>query len=394
MSLRVLLVDDSLADQRALRRALEKDTGTQWEVEQYTTAEEALVRVGQPPLPDALVLDFHLPDIDGVSLLREMRERCGERMPAVVVFTGSGNERVAVEAMKAGAHDYLLKEGFSADRLRHSLRNAVDTVHMSRELEARRQQAERAERAAREALAVRDEFFAIATHDLKGPLQSILLSTQLLRRQLPKEAQTAGVEARLEQILRGTQRMSELIEHFLAVSKGGERPLVRQRVDLLVLVRGKVREFGPLGSTHPVALHVSGEDFVGEWEAGSLERVLDNLLGNAVKYSPRGGAIDVWLEEESPGPAGWVRLRVRDQGIGIPAEDLPHIFERFHRGRNVAPAISGSGVGLASAHRLVQLHGGTLGVESQEGQGSTFTLRLPRHVLVASEPVGPHARSS
>ena len=85
-------------------------------------------------------------------------------MPAVIVFTGSGNERVAVEAMKAGAQDYLLKDGFSADRLRHSLRTAVDTVLMSRELESRRRQTERAERAAREALTVRDEFFAIATH--------------------------------------------------------------------------------------------------------------------------------------------------------------------------------------------------------------------------------------
>ena len=248
MSLRVLLVDDSLSDQRALRRALEKDTGTQWEVEQYGSAEEALARLSQPPRPDALVLDFHLPGIDGVTLMRQMRELCGDQMPAVVIFTGSGSERVAVDAMRSGAHDYLIKDNFSPDRLRHSLRNAVDSLLMSRELEARRQQSERAERAAREALSVRDEFFAIATHDLKGPLQSILLSTQLLRRQLSQEALTPGVEARLEQILRGTQRMSELIDHFLTVSKGGERPLRRESVDLLAMVRNKVRELAPLAA--------------------------------------------------------------------------------------------------------------------------------------------------
>ncbi|HZI08086.1 MAG TPA: hybrid sensor histidine kinase/response regulator [Archangium sp.] len=387
MSLRVLLVDDSLADQRALRRSLEKDTETQWEVEVASSAEEALERLRNPPVPDALVLDFHLPGMDGVTLLREVRERCKERMPAVVVYTGSGSEAVAVEAMKSGAHDYLLKESFSPDRLRHSLRNAVETVHMTYELEDRRRQAERAERAAREALAVRDEFFAIATHDLKGPLQSILLSTQLLCRQLPAEAQTAGVKTRLEQILRGAQRMGDLIDHFLEVTRGGEKPLKREPMDLFALVRAKVRELGPLMATHPVHLHVEGTDFLGNWDEASLERVLDNLLGNAVKYSPRGGSIDVWLSEESPGPEGWVRLRVQDQGMGIPAEDLPHIFERFRRGRNVAPVISGSGVGLASAHRLVELHGGTLTVESEEGKGSTFTVRLPRGLGVHDSQV-------
>ncbi|QRK12634.1 hybrid sensor histidine kinase/response regulator [Archangium violaceum] len=382
MSLRVLLVDDSLADLRALRRALEKDPEARWEVEQVSSAEEALERLRNPPLPDALVLDFHLPGMDGVTLLRTLREQCGERMPAVVVFTGSGSERVAVEAMKSGAHDYLLKDSFSPERLRHSLRNAVDAVRMARELEEGRRQTERAERAAREALAVRDEFFAIATHDLKGPLQSMLLSTRLLRRHLPAEARTPEVESRLEQILRGARRMGELIDHFLEVTRGGERPLRREPMDLFALVRAKVRELGPLGSTHPVHMHIDGANFLGRWDVASLERVLDNLLGNAVKYSPRGGSIDVWLSEESPGPEGWIRLCVQDQGMGIPAADLPHIFERFRRGRNVAPVISGSGVGLASAHRLVALNGGTLTVESEEGRGSTFIVRLPRGVGV------------
>ncbi|QRN95993.1 response regulator [Archangium violaceum] len=382
MSLRVLLVDDSLADQTLLRRSLEKDTESQWEVELVSSSESALTRLRQAPPVDALVVDYHLPGMDGVSLLRTLREEYGQRAPAAVFFTGSGSERVAVEAMKSGAHDYILKEGFTPERLRHSLRNAVESVRMVRELEERRHQTERAERAAREALAVRDEFFAIATHDLKGPLQSILLSTQLLRRQLPAEVRKGGVEARFEQILRGTQRMGELIDHFLEVTRGQERPLKREPVDLLGLVRTKMNELGPLAATHPVHLHVEGAGFQGEWDAASLERVLDNLLSNAVKYSPRGGPIDVELSEESPGPEGWVRLSVRDRGMGIPAADQPHIFERFRRGRNVAPAISGSGVGLASAHRLVAMHGGTLSVESQEGQGSVFIMRLPRGVGV------------
>jgi signal transduction histidine kinase len=378
MSVRVLVVEDSQADRLSLERALTRDPDTPWEVEVAGTAEEALQRLEAGRLPEALVLDVNLPGLDGVSLLQTVRRRYAGRSPAVVFLSGSGSERVAVEAMKAGAQDYLVKDGFSPERLRHSLRNAVEAVRLARELEERRLQAERAERLAREALAVRDEFFAMATHDLKGPLMSISLGLQSLRMHLPPEARTPKVEERLELVLKSTERMSELIHHFLELSKGRERPLAPERVDLLALVRAKVRELSHLAGTHPVQLRVEGLDFTGQWDGASLERVLENLLGNAVKYSPRGGPITLTLSEDASGPQGWVRLRVEDRGIGIPAADLPHIFERFRRGKNVDPGMSGSGVGLASVKRMVDLHGGTFGVESQEGQGSAFTVRLPR----------------
>jgi signal transduction histidine kinase len=378
MSVRVLVVEDSLADQRALERALARDPDTPWEVQVVGTAEEALQRLEAGCLPDALVLDVNLPGLDGVSLLQTVRRRCAGRPPAVVFLTGSGSERVAVEAMKSGAQDYLIKDIFSPERLRHSLRNAVEAVRLARELEERRLQTERAERAAREALAVRDEFFAMATHDLKGPLMTISLGIESLSRILPPEAHNPKVEERVELVLGAVERMRGLIEHFLALAKGQERPPERERVDLLVLARTKVRELSHLAGSHPVQLRVEGLDFNGQWDGAGLERVLENLLGNAVKYSPRGGPITVTLSEEDAGPQGWVRLRVEDRGIGIPAADLPRIFERFHRGQNVTPDMSGSGVGLASVKRMVELHGGTFGVESQEGQGSAFTVRLPR----------------
>ena len=386
MSVRVLVVEDSLADQLALERALVRDPDTPWEVEVAGSAEEALQRLEAGRLPDALVLDVNLPGLDGVSLLQTVRQRCADRPPAVVFLSGSGSERVAVEAMKAGAQDYLLKDGFSPERLRHSLRNAVEAVRLARELEERRLQAERAERAAREALAVRDEFFAMATHDLKGPLMTMSLGLESLSRVLPPEAHTPKVEERLALVLGAVERMSGLIEHFLALAKGQERPPERERVDLLVLTRSKVRELSHLAGTHPVQLRVEGRDFTGQWDGAGLERVLENLLGNAVKYSPRGGPITVTLSEEAPGPQGWVLLRVEDRGIGIPSADLPRVFERFHRGKNVAPEVSGSGVGLASVKRMVELHGGTFGVESQEGQGSAFTVRLPRSAHPSARP--------
>ncbi|QSQ20257.1 hybrid sensor histidine kinase/response regulator [Pyxidicoccus parkwayensis] len=376
MNLRVLMVDDSPADRLAVRRALERDSDATWVLESVSSAEEALGRIATGH-PDVLLVDYHLPGMTGLGLLRELHERHPGTAPAVVMLTGSGSERVAVDSMKAGAQDYLVKDAYSADRLRRSLRGAVDTVRMTRELEARRVRAERAERAAQEALAVRDELFALATHDLKGPLQIIALNAEVMRRQFPPGTLKPAQESRLEHIVRAAHRMSDLIDHFLQATRGQEQALRREPVDLRVLVRSKVHAM-EASAKHRFVLSEQGDDLTGHWDARALERVLENLLGNAVKYSAPGTTVTVLLAEERAPPHDGVRLEVSDEGIGIPAEDLPHVFERFRRGRNVALDVSGSGVGLASARRMVELHGGTIHVESQEGRGTTFTVRLPR----------------
>jgi signal transduction histidine kinase len=116
---------------------------------------------------------------------------------------------------------------------------------------------------------------------------------------------------------------------------------------------------------------------VGEWDTARLERVVANLLDNAVKYSGDAKQIIVNLTRDDAGAEPLAVLTVQDFGIGIPAEDLPRIFERFHRGSNVGGVATGSGLGLAGARQIVGQHGGTLTVASQVGQGSTFTVRLP-----------------
>jgi signal transduction histidine kinase len=384
MSLRVLMVDDSPSDRLAVRRALERDPDSAWELESVTSAEDALGRLAAAP-PDVMLVDYHLPGMTGLGLLRELQARHPGSAPAMVMLTGSGSERVAVDAMKAGAQDYLIKDAYSADRLRRSLRGAVDTVRMTRELEDRRVRAERAERAAQEALAVRDELFALATHDLKGPIQIIALNAQVLRRHFPQGTLSATHESRLEHIVRAAYRIGELIDHFLEGTRGQEQPLRREPLDLRALVRSKVHAL-EASARHRFILHEEGEDLTGHWDARALERVLENLLGNAVKYSAPGTTVTVMLAEERSNPSDGVRLEVSDEGIGIPAEDVPHVFERFRRGRNVSQDVSGSGVGLASARRMVELHGGTIQVESHEGRGTTFTVRLPRGASDGVEP--------
>jgi CRP-like cAMP-binding protein/anti-sigma regulatory factor (Ser/Thr protein kinase) len=116
---------------------------------------------------------------------------------------------------------------------------------------------------------------------------------------------------------------------------------------------------------------------VGLWDPWRLERVVSNLLNNAVKYSPRGGEIALCVSREQDALGWWGTLSIVDHGLGIPADELGSVFERYHRAANVRGRIGGSGIGLAGARQIVREHGGTLEVVSQEGVGSTFTLRLP-----------------
>jgi signal transduction histidine kinase len=113
------------------------------------------------------------------------------------------------------------------------------------------------------------------------------------------------------------------------------------------------------------------------WDPSRLGRVLDNLLENAVKYSPAGGDVVVRIDQTASADEAWARIDVVDQGLGIPPADLPHVFERFHRGTNVVGRFLGTGIGLAGVQHIVVQHGGTVTVESREGVGSVFSVRLP-----------------
>jgi len=145
----------------------------------------------------------------------------------------------------------------------------------------------------------------------------------------------------------------------------------------MALVREIVQRFVP---TSGHEFMVDGPDaVVGQWDDNRLRRVLVNLISNAVKYSPEGGQIAISVQPQG----NEVAVSVRDTGIGIKPDDLPHMFEPFRRGRNVG-AVDGDGLGLVSVKRLVELHGGTVGVASEEGKWTTFTVRLPIHAVTRS----------
>jgi PAS domain S-box-containing protein len=233
-------------------------------------------------------------------------------------------------------------------------------------------------RRAQDAVRLRDEVLAAVSHDLKGPLTAIAGQAQLIQRRLaqPDQLDLEDVHEALERIKRATGRLSALVNELLDVARlqaGRPLQLHLRTVDLVDLGRRMAGDWQETAPHHAIRVESELPSLIGTWDQFRLERVLDNLLGNAVKYSPRGGEITLTIAGESD----WAVLRVRDQGIGIPEADLPRVFERFHRGANVARRTRGSGIGLSGARQIVEQHGGTIAVESREQLGSVFTVRLP-----------------
>jgi signal transduction histidine kinase len=175
--------------------------------------------------------------------------------------------------------------------------------------------------------------------------------------------------------------MNALIGELLDFAQGqaGRRlELLRKRTDLVALARQVAAEHQQYTELHRICVEATVPELHGTWDPARLTRALDNLVSNAVKYSPKGGEVRVDINrEEGTGGAEWAVLTVRDEGIGIPERDLPYIFGWFRRAANVPGQISGTGIGLASVFQIVEAHGGTVGVKSVEGEGSVFTVRLP-----------------
>jgi PAS domain S-box-containing protein len=231
---------------------------------------------------------------------------------------------------------------------------------------------------AERAIAVRDQVLAAVSHDLKAPLTVINGRAQLLVRRLERmnAGQAEQLIGSLREIEASVRRMRVWIDELVDVAHlqvGHELQLHRAPTDLVALARAVAAEYQETSAGNRLDVEASQAELVGEWDAERLQRVLANLVSNAIKYSPDGGAVTIAVDRDGAMSV----VAVRDCGVGIPEADQPHVFEQFHRASNVIGRIAGTGIGLAAARHIVEQHGGTIGVETREAGGSTFTVRLP-----------------
>jgi signal transduction histidine kinase len=236
---------------------------------------------------------------------------------------------------------------------------------------------QQARAAAEAAVTLRDEFLSIAAHELKTPLTSLLGNLQLVERRI---ARNKGLSERDQHAIHVASqqagRLRQMIDALLDISRleQGQLSIVYEPMDVGLLVERVVQEVQPGLHQHTVVSHTPTEEVMILGDELRLEQVLQNLIQNAIKYSPEGGTIDVVVENDTT----QVAVQVRDHGVGIPSDALPHLFERFYRVSNAVDRhIQGTGIGLYVVKEIMALHGGQVEVTSQEGVGSTFTIRLP-----------------
>lgn len=231
----------------------------------------------------------------------------------------------------------------------------------------------------------KDEFISVASHELRGPLTVIRGQAQLLQRQVRRQQKQGELPPALLHIMESmesievqTARLNDLVNDLLDVSRiqAGKLTLQRGKTPLMPLLMKAVQHWQAASDRHPLTLETDlpPEGVIGNWDARRVEQIINNLIGNALKYSPEGGQVSIHVQMEDEQQ---VLIGVHDEGLGIPPEALPHLFERFYRAGNVS-SISGTGLGLYISRQLALAHGGDLWAESPGlAKGSAFYLRLP-----------------
>ncbi|MBP1465154.1 GAF domain-containing protein [Candidatus Chloroploca sp. M-50] len=227
-----------------------------------------------------------------------------------------------------------------------------------------------------EAVTTRDHFIAVASHDLRTPLTVMLGQAQLLDRRMQHaqlgEAFTRPIQAIVQQSLRLNRMLTSLLD--LSRIQTGQLVIERDWFDLRRLVERIVAEVSPTLSRHTLELLATPDPLPIFADELRIEEVIQNIISNAIKYSPAGGPILLTLEQRDE----HLCVAISDQGIGIPLEAQQHLFEQFYRAANVQhSSFTGLGIGLYIVREIVQQHGGMISCTSQEGQGTTFTICLP-----------------
>ncbi len=371
---RVLVADDNADMRQYVARLL----GARWDVEAVGDGHAALAALAARPA-DLLLADVMMPGLGGFELLRAVRADPAARRIPVILLSARAGEESRVEGLEAGADDYVIKP-FSARELIARVEAHVKLKALRERAEAERErllEEERRARASAEAASrAKDEFLAVLSHELRTPLNAVYGWARILQSgSLDGDAAARAVEV----IMRNAQAQVKLIDDMLDVSRivTGKMRLDVRPVVLQTVVEAALDAARPAAEVKglrlhavldPRALSVSGDP-------DRLQQVVWNLLINAVKFTPRGGRVQVELQRVGSS----VEILVSDTGQGITPDVLPHVFQRFQQGDSTSTRRhTGLGLGLALVRHLVELHGGTVHAASAgEGRGATFTVALP-----------------
>lgn len=366
--MKVLLVEDNPGDARLVAELAYEAGCNECSLVHQERLADALTWLAKNDC-DLILLDLSLPDAQGLATVS--RTRAAAPAKPIVVLTGLDDEKVALTALQQGAQDYLVKGKFDSALL-------VRSVRYARERHRYEQQLEQNCRELARLVELRNQFLGMAAHDLRNPLTVILTASDFL---LSGDADRLSPEKRrefLQRIRANSEFMVRLIDDLLdfAHIESGEFCLRLQPVDMASLLAGNVEQHRLIASAKRIDVRLeenSGIPLVSA-DPERIERVLNNLIGNAIKFSPPGSAVSVSARKDN----GGVVVAVADSGPGIPAEERERLFKPFERGGATGTGGERStGLGLAISRKIVEAHRGRIWVESEPGRGSVFSFLLP-----------------
>lgn len=368
--LRALIVEDSEQDAALLLRELKK-AGYDPIHRRVDTAEEMADALDTGAW-DIVVSDHFMPTFSSHEALRLLRGK-GLDLP-FIILSGQMGEDAAVMAMKAGAHDYIIKGNLK--RLGPAIERELQDAANRRQ----RRKAEEDLRAAEQELALsrkvetlKDEFIGMVSHQLRTPLSIIIgalavAGAEGVTTEQAKELMAAATN--------GAKSLAAMVENLLELSRHQSNRLNLQMTSTRIepIIEDVVGKLKDRSAAHRLVVDVPSALPATMVDPIRIEMVLDNLVTNAMKYSPHGGEVRISGRHESD----YLVVGVKDQGMGIPAEDQPRLFQSFDRlGVQNRYDIAGVGLGLRVCRILVEAHGGRIWVESTKGKGSTFLFTLP-----------------
>lgn len=365
----ILVVDDVSTNIRLVTSILAEQP---YELSFATSGEDALQQI-QAEAFDLVLLDLMMPGLSGLEVARQLKQDARYASIPVVFITARSDEDAILEAFEAGAADYVTKP-FLASELLARVQTQLNLKETRDQLQERNQELN-------QNVQLKNQLLSIASHDLKNPLSVINGFAQLLQNRPGVQADPDAREM-LKYISQAALRMNHLIEELLdtAALELGKMTLRCETISLAPIMEKLLKGFQRPLATKRQLLACQGDFEARLWgDAARIEQVIENLISNAIKYSPEGAQLSVDLKTTSD----QLELRVHDQGPGFSAEDQQHLFGYFQRlsAQPTGGEVS-TGVGLALVKQIVELHGGQIVLERTSDKGSTFLVRLPFHADV------------
>ncbi len=358
----ILIVDDNPNNLEVLAGMLKKRG---YETRPIPSGKLAL-RAASSEVPDLILLDINMPEMDGYEVCRRLKQDEALRGVPVIFISALSGTLDKVKAFGSGGVDYITKP-FHFDEVEARVRTHLSLHQLRQDLEQRYQEL-------RELEALRDGLTHMIVHDLSSPLAAIMGHLELLEMNADQLSDDRKTD--LEVALRCTHLLNRMIRSLLDVNRmeSGEMPLRLKDCDLAANLEEALSSLGGSTQNHRISIDLPSETVVVNCDPELTRRVIANLVGNAIKFTPVKGEVRVAIV-----PSGErVRVSVEDSGPGIPEEYHEKIFEKFGQveARRQRRFFS-TGLGLAFCKLAVEAHGGVIGVDSVVGEGSTLWFELP-----------------